>query len=65
MGGCRAASIVRQFWRGRWWNRAPGLYNAAYNYLNKSYLMKQDPRFPNLFITDHPLIQHKLSHMRA
>ena len=26
--------------------------------------MKQDPRFPNLFITDHPLIQHKLSHMR-
>ncbi|MYM90902.1 uracil phosphoribosyltransferase [Duganella sp. BJB488] len=27
--------------------------------------MKQDPRFPNLFITDHPLIQHKLSHMRA
>lgn len=26
--------------------------------------MKQDPRFPRLFITDHPLIQHKLSHMR-
>ena len=26
--------------------------------------MKHDPRFPNLFITDHPLIQHKLSHMR-
>jgi uracil phosphoribosyltransferase len=26
--------------------------------------MRQDPRFPNLFITDHPLIQHKLSHMR-
>ncbi|MEC5160680.1 uracil phosphoribosyltransferase [Janthinobacterium sp. CG_S6] len=26
--------------------------------------MKQDPRFPKLFITDHPLIQHKLSHMR-
>ena len=26
--------------------------------------MQQDPRFPNLFITDHPLIQHKLSHMR-
>lgn len=26
--------------------------------------MKQDPRFRNLFITDHPLIQHKLSHMR-
>ncbi|TAL54326.1 uracil phosphoribosyltransferase [Pandoraea sp.] len=26
--------------------------------------MKQDPRFPNLFICDHPLIQHKLSHMR-
>lgn len=26
--------------------------------------MKQDQRFPNLFICDHPLIQHKLSHMR-
>ena len=26
--------------------------------------MKQDPRFPNLFIVDHPLVQHKLSHMR-
>ncbi|MFT3802718.1 MAG: uracil phosphoribosyltransferase [Burkholderiaceae bacterium] len=26
--------------------------------------MKQDPRFPNLFILDHPLIQHKLTHMR-
>jgi uracil phosphoribosyltransferase len=26
--------------------------------------MKQDSRFPNLFILDHPLIQHKLSHMR-
>lgn len=26
--------------------------------------MKTDPRFPNLFILDHPLIQHKLSHMR-
>lgn len=26
--------------------------------------MKQDRRFPNLFILDHPLIQHKLSHMR-
>ncbi|MDP3671682.1 MAG: uracil phosphoribosyltransferase [Telluria sp.] len=26
--------------------------------------MKQDPRFPKLFILDHPLIQHKLSHMR-
>lgn len=26
--------------------------------------MMQDPRFPNLFILDHPLIQHKLSHMR-
>ncbi len=26
--------------------------------------MKQDPRFPNLFILSHPLIQHKLSHMR-
>jgi len=27
-------------------------------------IMKQDPRFPNLYILDHPLIQHKLSHMR-
>ncbi|WP_187514321.1 uracil phosphoribosyltransferase, partial [Pantoea agglomerans] len=26
--------------------------------------MKQDSRFPNLFITDHPLIQHKLTHRR-
>ena len=26
--------------------------------------MKQDPRFKNLFILDHPLIQHKLTHMR-
>lgn len=26
--------------------------------------MKQDARFPNLFILDHPLIQHKLSYMR-
>jgi uracil phosphoribosyltransferase len=26
--------------------------------------MRKDPRFPNLFILDHPLIQHKLSHMR-
>ena len=26
--------------------------------------MKTDPRFPNLFILDHPLIQHKLTHMR-
>ena len=26
--------------------------------------MRQDPRFPSLFIVDHPLIQHKLSHMR-
>ena len=26
--------------------------------------MKQDPRFKNLYILDHPLIQHKLSHMR-
>lgn len=26
--------------------------------------MKQDPRFPSLFILNHPLIQHKLSHMR-
>ena len=26
--------------------------------------MTQDPRFPNLFILNHPLIQHKLSHMR-
>jgi uracil phosphoribosyltransferase len=27
-------------------------------------LMKQDARFPNLYILDHPLIQHKLTHMR-
>ena len=26
--------------------------------------MKQDSRFPNLFILDHPLIQHKLTHTR-
>ncbi len=26
--------------------------------------MKTDPRFPNLCIVDHPLVQHKLSHMR-
>jgi uracil phosphoribosyltransferase len=26
--------------------------------------MKLDSRFPNLFILDHPLIQHKLTHMR-
>jgi uracil phosphoribosyltransferase len=26
--------------------------------------MKQDARFPNLFILTHPLIQHKLSYMR-
>ena len=26
--------------------------------------MNQDSRFPNLVILDHPLIQHKLSHMR-
>jgi uracil phosphoribosyltransferase len=26
--------------------------------------MKTDPRFPTLSIIDHPLIQHKLSHMR-
>jgi uracil phosphoribosyltransferase len=26
--------------------------------------MAQDPRFPNLHILDHPLIQHKLTHMR-
>lgn len=26
--------------------------------------MKTDPRFPNLYILDHPLIQHKLTHMR-
>jgi uracil phosphoribosyltransferase len=26
--------------------------------------MKKDPRFPNLFILNHPLIQHKLSYMR-
>ena len=26
--------------------------------------MKTDSRFPNLHIVDHPLVQHKLSHMR-
>ncbi len=26
--------------------------------------MKQDSRFPNLSILNHPLIQHKLTHMR-
>lgn len=26
--------------------------------------MRTDPRFPKLYICDHPLIQHKLSHMR-
>jgi uracil phosphoribosyltransferase len=26
--------------------------------------MRQDPRFPRLFIVDHPLVQHKLTHMR-
>jgi uracil phosphoribosyltransferase len=26
--------------------------------------MIQDPRFPNLYILNHPLIQHKLTHMR-
>jgi uracil phosphoribosyltransferase len=26
--------------------------------------MRQDPRFPKLFILDHPLIQHKLTHLR-
>jgi len=26
--------------------------------------VREDPRFPNLFIVDHPLVQHKLSHMR-
>src|SRR5690606_32321697 len=26
--------------------------------------MLADPRFPNLHVVDHPLIQHKLTHMR-
>ncbi len=26
--------------------------------------MREDRRFPNLFILDHPLIQHKVTHMR-
>ncbi|HPT58100.1 MAG TPA: uracil phosphoribosyltransferase, partial [Casimicrobium sp.] len=26
--------------------------------------MRKDTRFPNLTIVDHPLVQHKLSHMR-
>ncbi|GAA4403335.1 uracil phosphoribosyltransferase [Quisquiliibacterium transsilvanicum] len=29
-----------------------------------AHAMRQDPRFPNLFILDHPMIQHKLTHMR-
>jgi uracil phosphoribosyltransferase len=36
----------------------------AHNWNNSKKTMKQDPRFPNLFILNHPLIQHKLSHMR-
>jgi uracil phosphoribosyltransferase len=36
----------------------------AHNRNNSKKTMKQDPRFPNLFILNHPLIQHKLSHMR-
>ena len=28
-------------------------------------LMLSDPRFPNLFILNHPLILHKLTHMRS
>ena len=26
--------------------------------------MKSHPDFPNLFVVDHPLVAHKLSHMR-
>ena len=26
--------------------------------------MRKDPKFANLYVLDHPLIQHKLSHMR-
>lgn len=26
--------------------------------------MRQDPRFANVYVVDHPLVQHKLSHMR-
>ena len=26
--------------------------------------MRKDPRFSDLYVLDHPLIQHKLSHMR-
>ena len=26
--------------------------------------MRTDPRFPGLRIVDHPLVQHKLTHMR-
>ena len=26
--------------------------------------MKQHPDFKNLYVADHPLVQHKLSHMR-
>lgn len=30
----------------------------------KNFIMKTDPRFPKLHIVDHPLVQHKLTHMR-
>jgi uracil phosphoribosyltransferase len=33
-------------------------------HLSSMPTMKQDPRFPKLHILNHPLIQHKLSHMR-
>lgn len=36
-------------------------FNAAATARNA---MNQDSRFPNLFILNHPLIQHKLTHMR-
>ncbi|MDB5795793.1 MAG: uracil phosphoribosyltransferase [Noviherbaspirillum sp.] len=39
--------------------RIPGISNAT-----TKTLMAHDPRFPNLHILDHPLIQHKLTHMR-
>ena len=49
--------------------RCDRLRRGKYTHAHDDHLnytsMKQDPRFPNLFITDHPLIQHKLSHMRA
>jgi hypothetical protein len=63
---CRPAWIAPPSWRARCqWTAAhlTGIMRHTHAKQTNIY-MKQDPRFPNLFITDHPLIQHKLSHMR-